>query len=276
MTTTQDSRADRYEDFYRQFDSPLMRQVRREAHGEDIGQHSWVGADELRADIARLGLERTSRFLDLGCGPCGPLTFILANAGCFGTGLEISPAALEAGRGRAMALRVDHLLSVREADFNEPLPFESGSFDAAMALDVVLHVRDRSRLFREVARVLSPGRRFLVTDAGVVTGTVSNEEIRRRSVHGFTQFVPPGSNEALLEASGFRVIETEDRTESALKNAGGRLAAMEAHRAELEVAMGTEAFRGQCEYLGIVVELARRKAMSRMVYSAEVHAPRAG
>ena len=43
-----------YEPLYAAFDSPLMQQLRREAYGEDIGQHSWVTADELRADIARL------------------------------------------------------------------------------------------------------------------------------------------------------------------------------------------------------------------------------
>jgi len=68
-------RADRYESFYRAFDAPLMRQIRREAYGEDIGQHSWVGADELRHDARRLGL---------GSGPCGPLTFLISNFGCAG------------------------------------------------------------------------------------------------------------------------------------------------------------------------------------------------
>ena len=33
-----------------------MRQFRREAYGEDIGQHSWVDAKELRGDIQRLEL----------------------------------------------------------------------------------------------------------------------------------------------------------------------------------------------------------------------------
>ncbi len=56
MDTPEDSRADGYEPFYREFDSPLMRQLRREAYGEDIGQHSWVGAEELRRDIYRLNL----------------------------------------------------------------------------------------------------------------------------------------------------------------------------------------------------------------------------
>ena len=175
---------DSYESFYREFDSPLMRQLRREAYGEDIGQHSWVGAEELRRDIERLQLLPSSRFLDLGCRPCGPLTFILAAVGCHGTGVEISPSALQAGRKRAASLGIEALLSVQEADLNEPLPFEPHSFDAAMSLDVVLHLRDRERFFLEVAKLLRPGGRFLVTDAGVITGSVSNEEVRKRSVHG--------------------------------------------------------------------------------------------
>jgi methylase of polypeptide subunit release factors len=74
-------------------------QLRREAYGEDIGQHSWVGA-----------------------------------VGCSGTGLELSPSALRVARARAGALNVDQLLSVRNADLNEPLPFAAHSFDAVISL----------------------------------------------------------------------------------------------------------------------------------------------
>ena len=270
MDTPDDSRADGYESFYREFDSPLMRQIRREAYGEDIGQHSWVGAQEVRTDIRRLNLSPTSRFLDLGCGPCGPLTFILATVGCPGTGVELSPSALRVGRARATALGIDDLLSVREADLNEQLPFGPRSFDAAMALDVVLHLRDRLKLFHEVARMLPEGGRFLFTDAGVVTGSVSNEEVRNRSVHGYTQFVAAGWNEGLLESAGFRLIETENRTMSVLKNASGRLAAMQSHRAELEQVSGAADFESQQDYLETVVELSRRGAVSRVMYLAEV------
>src|SRR5262249_1871031 len=154
-----------YGSLYREFDSPLMQQVRREAYGEDIGQHSWVSAEEMRCDIPRLRLVATSRLLDLGWGPCGPLTFLLAPGGCFGACVAVSPSALTWGRSRAKALGITHLLSLKEADVNEPLPFEPHSFDAAMALDLVLHVHDRRGLFREVARLLRVGGRFLFTDA---------------------------------------------------------------------------------------------------------------
>ena len=272
MNAPKESRAD-YESFYREFDSPLMRQIRREAYGEDIGQHSWVGADEVRQDIDRLKLSPSSRFVDLGCGPCGPLTFVLATVGCSGTGVELSPSAIRVGRARAASMGIDALLAVQEADLNEPLPFEPRSFDAAMSLDVVLHLRDRSKLFHEVARLLRPGGRFLFTDAGVVTGSVSNDEVRKRSVHGYTQFVAAGWNEHLLESAGFRLVEAENRIMSVLKNASGRLAAVQAHREELERASSAADVASQQDYLETVVELSRRGAVSRVMYLAEVRAP---
>ena len=267
-------KADGYESFYRDFDSPLMRQLRREAYGEDIGQHSWVSADDLRADVSRLRLAPASKLIDLGCGPCGPLTFIVATVGCQATGLELSASALQAGRRRAAALGVAGLVSTREVDLNQPLTFVTGSFDAAISLDVVLHVRDRSTLFDEVRRVLAAGARFLFTDAGVMTGALSNDEIRRRSAHGFTQFVVAGWNEGLLERAGFDLLEIEDRTESVSRNASGRLAAMNAHRADLEQASGTAAFESQRDYLETVIELSRRRALSRIMYLAQAPADR--
>jgi len=272
MNSEQGSGPARYEAIYQQFDSDLMRRIRREAYGEDVGQHSWVSADELRADVARLALERKSRLMDLGCGPCGPLTFVLSIAGCHAVGLEVSSPALEAGRARAPRLGVEHLISLRLADLNQPLALDPRSFDAAMSLDVVLHLRERAQFFAEVARVLTPGGRFLLTDAGVQSGEMSEEEGRRRA-QGFAQYVAPGLNEELLETAGFRLIETEDRTESVVRNAGGRLAAMRSHRAELEGLISVAEIEKQIDYLQVVVELAERRALSRMMYLAELCKP---
>jgi cyclopropane fatty-acyl-phospholipid synthase-like methyltransferase len=258
-----------YEAFYREFDSPLMQELRRQAYGEDIGQHSWVTADDMRADILRMKLTSSSRLLDLGCGPCGPLLFAMDASGCRGTGAELSAAALRAGQARAERLGLGASLEVREIDLNEPLPFQDGAFDGVMSLDVVLHLRDRSCFFGEVARLLSTGGKFLFTDAGVVTGAVSNEEIRARSPHGYTQFVVPGWNEQLLESAGLRLLHIEDRTSSVLRNATGRLAAVEAHRAELEQVQGAQAVADQLAYLSALVEVSRRRALSRFMYLAE-------
>jgi SAM-dependent methyltransferase len=257
-----------YGSIYREFNSRWMQQFRRDAYGEDIGQHSWVTAGELRAHIARLELTGSSRLLDLGAGPCGPLSFLLGEIGCAGAGVEINRAALQAGRQRAASLGVDAALWTAVADVDAPLPFKGSSFDAAISLDVVLHLRDRPGFFREVARVLRPGGRFLFTDAGVVTGPISDQEVERRSAHGFTRFVPPGWNESLLGAAGFEQIESEDLTASVISNARGRLAAMGSYRTELEGLWGGAEFERQGAYLQTVVDLSHRGALSRFMYLA--------
>jgi SAM-dependent methyltransferase len=248
-----------------------MRRVRSEAYGEDIGQHSWVTARELRGDLDRLRLVSSHRFLDLGCGPCGPLTFVLSSIGCHGTGLDVSGAAVNLGRRRATSLGLDRLATIQTTDLNSPLVLEGGSFDAAMSLDVVLHLRDRAAFFREVARVLVPGGRFLFTDAGVVIGAISNDEVVSRSIHGHTQFVAPGFNERALDEAGFRLLETEDRTDSLMANAAGRLTARLAHQEELERVESVTEFERQQRYIETVIALSRRRSLSRMMYLAVSH-----
>jgi SAM-dependent methyltransferase len=258
-----------YESLFRAFESPVMRRIRREGYGEDIGQHSWVTADELRADIARLRLTAASRLIDLGCGPCGPLTFVLNAVQCRGVGVDAIEAALQVGRARAESMGIASLLETRQADLNAPLPFDLSMFDAAMSLDAVIHVRERASLFADVARLLRPGGRFLFTDGGVITGPVSNDEMHRRTPNGVAHFVPPGWNEQLLEAAGLRVIEIEDRTASATRNASGRLAATKAHRTELEREISVQGVDTQIAFLEAVVAVSRRHALSRIMYLAE-------
>jgi SAM-dependent methyltransferase len=101
-----------YQSLYENFDSPLMSQLRLEAYGEDIGQHSWVTAEDLRRDVPRLKLKQAARLLDLGCGPCGPLTFLMKTTGCSGIGFDSSGAALSVGRRRAQSLGLDDRLTV--------------------------------------------------------------------------------------------------------------------------------------------------------------------
>jgi SAM-dependent methyltransferase len=263
-----------YDKLYEEFDSPLQQQLRREAYGEDIGHNSWVTADELQEDISLLKLSRASRFLDLGCGPGGPLTFIVGQVRvrCYGSGLEVSAKALSSGRARVASLCLDGLVTLLEADLNQPIPFASASFDAVMSLDVILHLRNRLEVFREVARVLVPAGKFLFTDAGVINGAISDEEIRLRAVRGHTQFVPPGFNENMLVLAGFRVIDGKDRTASLLKTATGRLNARLGHRMELEQLEGSSYFERQQRYLKTVIDLSQRGAVSRFMYLAESRA----
>ncbi len=269
MTTHVNPETRSYQSLYEEFDSPLMSRLRSEAYGEDIGQHSWVTGDDLRRDVARLNLSKEGKVLDLGCGPCGPLTFIMNAVGCSGYGLDLSSAALAAGRRRAASLAIADRLVVKETDLDSDLSLVPCAFDAAISFDVVLHLRDRRRVFRELARALVPRGRFLFTDAAVVSGSISSEEVATRSMHGFAQYCAPGFNERTLECSGFIVLEIEDRTQSLLKNAQGRLEARKRYQRDFEQLEGPAGFAQYQAYLQSIISMAERTSLSRIMYLAE-------
>jgi SAM-dependent methyltransferase len=265
----EDENGTNYEAFYRDFGLPVMRQVRNEAYGEDLGQHSWVSAEELRRDIQLLQLSSSSFLLDLGCGPGGILAFMAEQRRCRCVGLEISHAALHAARVVARERGVENLLDLQAGDLNEPLPFADDFFCAVVAFDVILHTRNRREVFREIGRVLKPAGRFLFTDAAVLTGAISNESVRLRSSQGFTQIVAPGFNERLLAEAGLRVTVIEDRTTSVVAAAKGRLAARRRHRLELERIESPSQFDTYQRYLEETVKLANDASLSRIMYLCE-------
>ena len=92
-----------YDSLYSDFDSQLMRAIRSEAYGKDIAQYSWVTAPEVDAAAAALGLVPGARLFDIGCGPGGPLAYLIERTGCTGVGIDSSGEAVEAARRRVPA-----------------------------------------------------------------------------------------------------------------------------------------------------------------------------
>ncbi|GAB4201397.1 MAG: class I SAM-dependent methyltransferase [Roseiflexaceae bacterium] len=116
-------------------------------------------AERLRL-IARYGGELAGRrILDLGSG-MGGTSVALALAGADPLAFEYNRAYC--GITRLRAARYDLPLPVVNGA-GESLPFADGSFDLVICWDVVEHVQDPERLLAELARVLRPGGRVLLT-----------------------------------------------------------------------------------------------------------------
>jgi SAM-dependent methyltransferase len=95
-----------------------------------------------------------ARILDAGCGS-GRNMVELARRGAV-TGIELAAQSLQAARARDLG-------PVLPGSLGDPLPFDDGAFDLAVALDVLEHVADDRGALRELARVVAPGGRLLVT-----------------------------------------------------------------------------------------------------------------
>ncbi|MGA8246458.1 MAG: class I SAM-dependent methyltransferase [Nocardioides sp.] len=108
--------------------------------------------------IERAGLPRDARVLDVGCGP-GALTARLADRYGVRAVAAIDPSASFVAATRQRIPGIDVREGVAEA-----LPFDDGSFDAALAQLVVHFMADPVAGLREMGRVTRPG--------GVVTACV--------------------------------------------------------------------------------------------------------
>ena len=102
------------------------------------------------------------RVLDVGCGD-GALTVELTRRGATVTGVDASAAMIEAAKGRARRGRVDIAFQVAKA---EDLPFPSEQFDVVTAITILCFVNEPAPAFREAARVLRPGGRFVIGELG--------------------------------------------------------------------------------------------------------------
>jgi SAM-dependent methyltransferase len=258
-----------YDNIYGDFASDAEAAVRREAYGEDIGQSSWLTAGEWLRFADQLGIDSNSTLLEVGSGSGGPAVYLAKSRRCRLTGVDIN----EHGVRNATTLAKAHGLADRAqfvaVDASQPLPFPDAQFDAVVSNDAMCHIRDRLSALRDWHRILRPGGRALFTDAMVVTGVVSNEELATRSSIGFYLFLPPGENERLLEAAGFTLLGVEDVTEAAASVARRWHDARVHQQDALITREGRETFDGLQRFLWCVHTVSAERRLSRYAYLAE-------
>ncbi|HEX6812680.1 MAG TPA: methyltransferase domain-containing protein [Planctomycetota bacterium] len=257
---------DLYDSHYGRLDDDVYRSIRAETFGVDLGQESWITAEEADRFADWLGIRTGQRVLEVACGSGGVAARIATRTGASVVGIDINALAVRAAQERAKAMAIAGGVEFRTADAEQSLPFPDGSFDVVICNDAINHLRDRLGVLREWRRVLRAGGQCLYTDPVVVTGLVSNAELEARSSIGFFLFSSPGVNEARLQETGFRVERTTDLTESVVATSSRWCEARAKRRAPL-VALETEArFEGVQRFLGAVHALAAARKLSRFAF----------
>ena len=124
----------------------------RAAYDADVERRDAMVPAKWRTDIVDTFLARLpdgARVLELGCGT-GQLARHVADAGFSVSAIDLSPGNIAAATARGVDARV--------ADFSD-LPFEDNSFDAAFAVQSLIHVPkgDLPDVHREIRRILTDG-----------------------------------------------------------------------------------------------------------------------
>lgn len=259
---------DLYDSAYGNFAAGVYEQIRREAFGEDIGQNSWLTADEYLRFFEWLSLDSASNVLEVACGSGGPALFIARKTGCRILGIDNNEHAIAAASKTARERELDSQLRFQLADASRKLPFEDETFDAVVCIDAINHLPDRLNVLADWRRLLRPDGRILFTDPIVVTGWLSSEEIAVRSSIGYFLFVPPGEDERLLEKAGFGLLRREDVTENEAQVSRRWLDARARRRDDLIRIESEKTFKGLQRFLEVVYWLSSQRRLSRVVFVA--------
>ena len=262
-----------YDHVYGDFGSSAESAVRRETYGEDLGQSSWLTAKEWLGFADQLGIGEGSEVLEVGSGSGGPAVYLAAARACRVTGVDINEHGVRNAIALAEARGLADRAHFQAVDASRPLPFGTGRFDAVVSNDAMCHLRNRVEVLRDWHRVLRPGGRILFTDAMVLTGIVSHEELATRSSVGYYLFVPPGANERMLREAGFTVRAVQDVTTNAADVASRWREARDRHREALVAREGEANFDGLQRFLLCVRTLSVEQRLSRYAYLAEKPAP---
>jgi cyclopropane fatty-acyl-phospholipid synthase-like methyltransferase len=257
-----------YDNVYADFASNAELAVRQEAYGEDLGQSSWLTAREWLEFADQLGVGPGADVLEVGSGSGGPAVYLATARKCRITGVDINEHGVRNARALADSRGLSERVHFEVVDASQPLPFVGESFDAIVSNDAMCHLTSRVAVLREWYRLLRPGGRALFTDAMVLTGIVSHEELATRSSIGFYLFVPPGANEAMLREAGFAVLSVQDVTSNAAEIAERWHDARARHREPLIAREGEANFQGLQRFLRCVHTLSVEKRLSRYAYLA--------
>jgi SAM-dependent methyltransferase len=272
MSTLAEGRAtDRFEFYgvqYARFESEVATSIRREVYGEDLGQQGWRTLDEQNI-IANLILESSPcHALDIACGSGGPSLALVKQTGCRLTGVDVEATGIERAGQQAIAQGLSQQARFEIADCSERLPYPDGAFDVIICIDAVLHFKDRFATLADWCRLLRPQGRVIFTDAAVVTGSISIEELTIRASQGPLSLVPPGLNEEAVRASGLVLRRREDRTRATAEIAARWQVARERRAVDLQKVEGEDWFIRRQRFLAMTAELAATGRLSRFLYVA--------
>jgi SAM-dependent methyltransferase len=166
------------------------------------------------AELGKLaGVTAGMSVLDVGSGVGGPARFLAATCGCQVTGVDLSEPFVDAARYLTERTGQSERVSFETASALE-LPFDDGHFDVVLLQHVAMNIADRTRLYREIRRVLKSGGMFAIFDV-VLNDGEPHYPVPWARTPATSFLLTAAATRAAIEPAGFRTLAWHDDTEAA-------------------------------------------------------------
>ena len=153
--------------------------------------------------VERLGLETGSQVLEIGCG-AGFLSLALAERKFNVQAIDAVDAMVEQTRQHAKEAGMAEQISVNVGDVT-CLAFQDGAFDLVLAIGVIPWIARPDTALQEMARVLKPGGRIILTADNRARLNIWLDPVRNPLLLPLKQLV-----KSMLHRSGLRRFSIED------------------------------------------------------------------
>ncbi len=146
--------------------SAIRARIWGEVYGDEypatLDTYSAVTLSELNRFVVELRLSPGDVVVDVGCGRGGPGLWVAAQAGSRLIGIDIAETAVNAARVRALALELADRAEFHRGSFQDT-GLSEASVHAVMSVDALLFAADKLAAIQEMARILMPRGRLVVT-----------------------------------------------------------------------------------------------------------------
>lgn len=243
--------------------APLMREIERCVRGSDYGATSWTTREQAEQSVARLGLGRGRRLLELGAGSGWPALFLATRSGCDVVLTDLPLAGLRIARERAAKDGLDGRCSVLAAD-GAALPFADQSFERIHHADVLCCMDDKRAMLRECRRVARAEARMEFSVIALAREPAGDDERRLLQQSG-PPYPDAGADYAvLLEETGWTLVEGIDVTDEFMRCMEVLIEKSHARRAALVELLGDKDHaerleRRRCTRAAVACGLLRRE-----------------
>ncbi len=169
-----------------------------------LDQYHYLGTSAVDHAAKTLNISNSSQVLDIGSGIGGTSRYLAWKYGCQVTGVELQEQLHLVGMQLNEVTNMTDHIQLMQGDFTDigSLPIADHSFDAWVSLMVFLHIRDRSTVFQNCARVIKPEGRFYIED------------------YYAAQDLPEGDRQALAEVVACPYLPSREQYLEDLKEAG--------------------------------------------------------